>query len=706
MSESEEFEVSDDYFFQHLLDDDDDEVALPNWNDRLLATPEKAAVTTLSNMHSSDKETGTDSPASTVAEVVTDQVPHAPGTNATRCSIDEAWNFYAARKSKATVVNCHLQCDFCIDGGMLGIPIGDDSYGNTHHNTEIWYPSDLIAGFCSLVAHDAHTDVLPQAPYQSDHRIMMVYCPYPNGEIKEVLPIHDNATHFVSVVFNASHFAVLYYDIKARSVSVFDGLDSSIKNWEKHIVRTVKEYGLKPIVSKVKSKFRNEMNVVDGNVHDKMIMEIDFYDGEAPWIVKNERQYRQRDGYNCGPIAMLKVLEIYGWIKGGAIEMIANTPAGYRGFVMNFYDDMIKKYNDTLVAELRLHLVNNEIEIHPLGATATEKETETVVQSLDIDSAVESGDAVEGSLEIANAVEGGDAVEGSQEMDNAVAGSDAVDDTADNAEYCDDVQESANDNVVQIGYHGKDVMMDEVVDVVMNKHALTTNADDAVIDEVVEQVTRTDDDAVEGDVHPEVMLSDEDEPLSNTESASTDSIRAKSMEMRNKRQEQSAMKAIKQFGKEAINAGAGIGAVVTLKVDFRTHSHANGLLAVIYDVKEGTGGILVCCEHGVITHSGTKGDYWVPYNMYKVVVKRGDNVPLTEAMMALRVKVLMGQYVPEDQKRISYAKLHDITIHTTSPAKRGKGCSCRKGCKKSCGCKKNGYTCHSGCFCNGNCDGN
>ena len=595
LSESEEIEVSDDYFFQHLLDDDDDddEVALPTWNGCPLATPEKAAVTTLSNMHSSDKETGTDSPASTVAKVVTDQVPHAPGTNVSRCSIDEAWKFYAARKLKASVANCRLQCDSCIDGGMLGIPIGDDSYVDTYSNTEIWYPANLIAGFCSLVAHDAHTDVMPKAPYQSDHRIMMVYCPYLNGEIKEVLPIHDNATHFVSVVFNASHFAVLYSDIMARSASVFDGLNWSIKNWEKHIVRTLKEYGLKPLLSKVEGKFSNQIHEVDGLLSDKMIMEIDFNNAEAPWIVKNERQYRQRDGYNCRPIAMLKVLEIYGWIKCGAIEMIANTPTGYCGFVMNFYDDIIKKYKDTLVAELQLHLVNDEIEVHPVVSTAAEKETETVVQSLELDNSVEECDAVELSLEIDNAVEGGDAVEGIDLSINA---------PADDAESCDEVRDSTTENVVQSGDCGEDVMMDDVVDAVMDVEQALTRDEDAVTDEVVEQVTRTDDDAVEGDDHPEVMMSEEHEPLSNTESASTDSIRAKSMEMRNKRQEQSAMKAIKQFGKEAINAGAAIGAIVALKVDYCTHSHANGLLAVIYDVKEGLG----------------------------VVAKREDNIPLTD----------------------------------------------------------------------------
>jgi hypothetical protein len=65
---------------------------------------------------------------------------------------------------------------------------------------------------------------------------------------------------------------------------------------------------------------------------------------------------------------------------------------------------------------------------------------------------------------------------------------------------------------------------------------------------------------------------------------------------------------MKRCGNAAIVSVAEPGTVVTLKVDYRTHSHAQGLIAIIFDVKK-TGGILVCCEHGVITHSGTKGNY-------------------------------------------------------------------------------------------------
>ena len=123
----------------------------------------------------------------------------------------------------------------------------------------------------------------------------------------------------------------------------------------------------------------------------------------------------------------------------------------------------------------------------------------------------------------------------------------------------------------------------------------------------------------------------------------------------------------------------------------------------MYNVKK-TGGILVCCEHGVITHSGTKADYWVPADKYSVVAKQDESIPLPADLQAVRQLVVSGKYNPRTCRRISYAKLHEICINATSPIKRNKGCKCKGGkCGKGCGCKKNGVKCHSGCSCLGNC---
>jgi hypothetical protein len=54
------------------------------------------------------------------------------------------------------------------------------------------------------------------------------------------------------------------------------------------------------------------------------------------------------------------------------------------------------------------------------------------------------------------------------------------------------------------------------------------------------------------------------------------------MANKNRKQQMSAIKAMKQCGKAELGAGAGIGLVVSLKVDCCTHSHAQGLLAIVY----------------------------------------------------------------------------------------------------------------------------
>jgi len=65
----------------------------------------------------------------------------------------------------------------------------------------------------------------------------MVFTPYPNKPVKEILPC-GNTTHFVSVVWNRLNYAVLYYDIDECTVTVFDGLNQKISKWQDHIIHT------------------------------------------------------------------------------------------------------------------------------------------------------------------------------------------------------------------------------------------------------------------------------------------------------------------------------------------------------------------------------------------------------------------------------------------------------------------------------------
>jgi hypothetical protein len=78
----------------------------------------------------------------------------------------------------------------------------------------------------TMIQHDAHMTI---PPFKKEDRIIMVSTPYPNKPILEVLGYGD-MMHFVSAIFNTDNFAVLYYDIAKCTVTVFDGLNASIKN--------------------------------------------------------------------------------------------------------------------------------------------------------------------------------------------------------------------------------------------------------------------------------------------------------------------------------------------------------------------------------------------------------------------------------------------------------------------------------------------
>jgi len=55
--------------------------------------------------------------------------------------------------------------------------------------------------------------------------------------------------------------------------------------------------------------------------------------------VKNEQSYVQGDGISCGPIACLKVMEIYGFLLVGSIERIGESQCGYWHVVMDYYNE-------------------------------------------------------------------------------------------------------------------------------------------------------------------------------------------------------------------------------------------------------------------------------------------------------------------------------------------------------------------------------
>jgi hypothetical protein len=465
---------------------------------------------------------------------------------------------------------CHLNCDFCSPHAKYSVLVGNEDFIHRYTTSQDWYKYEFICGFLALVQHTCHKEI---PSYRSPGVVVsMIRTPHPHAKITESeVVVLDGMTHFVSVAFAKNHFAVLLYDIKSREVIVYDGLNYSLKTWESHITHTLRKYGLQ------KWDAQAHVEVTTGRDREQ-VLELCFDDMYSPWVVSSDPILKQHDAFNCGPIACLKVMEIYGILPMNSIAEIGHQKFGYRGVVMDYYKKFLKKH------DCDLQFI--------LSKTATKKLTQK---------SVVLGDA------------------------------DADEDKA--------------------------------------------------------------------QVEEEMEVNDHED-----EASFTSRNRLFAMEKKNKKQEESARKAMKKCGDAALKSGVSPGAVVSLQVDYRTHYNPEGLVAIVYDVQPRTGGIKVCCQHGVITHDGGKGDYWVPADKYILKAQVGMFLPLPDDLAQVRKTVEDGIFNAVGCPRISYSKMHELQISANSPIKKSKGCGCKKGkCGNNCGCKRKKHKCHSGCSCNGNC---
>ncbi len=507
-------------------------------------------------------------------------------------AVDEAWAYlekHGDQKMKdRKSMCCRIYCDQCSPGGLFGTTVAAESLVHRYTKTQVWYDQGFVEGFIALVQHDVH---MAPPPYKDGEKnIVLRFASTPSQLIDEDFcnDLGPGVTHIVTPVHIPGHFAVLYFDLQEATVTVLDGLRVDIRKWERHIIYTLKVCHLKPLDARPSSLTTTSSVKRDNRDIVTRVMNISFKSDSDPnkdwpkWTVTNDPSIRQVDGFNCGPIACLKVMEVFGILEPGTLSVIEESDS-YRTVVMNYYQESISKYNNDIFLELRKF-----------------------------------------------------------KLDRAR------------------VQESAEaQEFLELRKFKQD--------------------------------------------RPRVKESAKAQGSDEDEENYTSVARSSAMQKRNNQQAASAKKEIRRLDDAAVRNGATPDAVVTLKVDYRTHSHARGLIGIVFDVKP-TGGIKVCCEHGIITHSGGPGVYWVPVDKYVVRAKAGDFCPLPEELYAVRDLVLDGKFNEATSPTIFYGKLHDIMIGATSPAKKAPGCKCKNGkCGKQCGCRRKGARCHSGCSCTGNC---
>lgn len=202
----------------------------------------------------------------------------------------------------------------------------------------------------------------------------------------------------------------------------------------------------------------------------------------------------------------------------------------------------------------------------------------------------------------------------------------------------------------------------------------------------------------------------------NTDHDLRSSQRSTAVDNKRKRQDRQAKQMIERRAKYAKESGAALGALVRIGKDRRDVCNPRAAVGVIVDLKSGTGGIKVCTENGVISQGANKKEFWIPSDMYEVVVMADHTDPhpfLTPKLTEIRSEIIAGSFDIDSKEKLTLQQDQKLYLGMKETPKKGpsKGCQCGKGktvrqCTRRCKCIVAGVACTSRCICNGNCSEN
>ena len=203
-------------------------------------------------------------------------------------------------RAKRIVVH-FVGCKLC---GHFSLCVYDDVYLEQCHSTGRWWDSEFIRSFCMLTAHQYHNP-----------KVKIVFCFHDNDD--EIIDLSSQVTSVLGVVFESSHYVVVEYSISSKRFLIYDGLQYKLHTWTKHC-------------SNIQARCR----------HPK----------QPPNLIAGITM-RQPDSHNCGPLACLKIFQLF---VAGTIHVPCNIgpdtihvpsnigPDNCRRFIIAKYKKMLE----------------------------------------------------------------------------------------------------------------------------------------------------------------------------------------------------------------------------------------------------------------------------------------------------------------------------------------------------------------------------
>ncbi len=185
-------------------------------------------------------------------------------------------------------------------------------------NTDVWLDGDFISAFASLVCHNNHS-LVPTALMESGQDVpQLTHVTFPNSHmtINNYKALPSSVKCVVAMMHTRLHYVVIEITIDTRTIKIFDGLYQPLLDWKDHIIRAMRKCMLvDPFVVPSSAQFNADAAVYEIAGCSRKLKEfVNGYDiiiAMQKWQLERGYCLHQLDGNNCGPIACMKIMELF-----------------------------------------------------------------------------------------------------------------------------------------------------------------------------------------------------------------------------------------------------------------------------------------------------------------------------------------------------------------------------------------------------------
>jgi hypothetical protein len=572
------------------------------------------------------------------------------------------------------------------------IQIGDEDYIASITQTTNWYDGVFIASFSQLAAHYAHItkDERSTSTIPSQVNLpLLIHITYPNellheGQYKSIPP---DITRVVAVVHDRDHYGVLEIDIPSRKVIIYDGLYRDLEKWVDYVFSALKRCRLCDLRNpNLYAPDEPKLMTLGRSRHAKLSIEgyrltlgIENY-----WRFERGHFIKQLDSFNCGPIACLKILEMFHLTTDYEVNLAYRTN-GIRDMVADEWRKFIQRSEQDLIVRVRERLILR---------TPVAEDTD-IVLPLTSRPTTHIGDPVIAAAARASA---------QAEIDPhtlCFCYCDSSDMELIRLPCC---KQTIHRQCVlaylcinsQCPYCKAGIQDARVIELP------TIDRFDLILPATIETIMHQTPTGATGKKRDLQSLLMDRTPL-----RLADTVRSESQKKKRENQLDQAKKMIKMQGTDIANKGGAPGSVVTVKCDYRAVSFAIGIVGIIYEVSK-FGGARIATVPGLLSTGQRKGVWWIPADQYSLKYGASEDANITAPLQQIREAILEGTYnINESAPKCTIQVAHQQILQSVSPCRKSK-CGCKGGlCKAGrCGCIKKGFKCTSACLCNGNCTEN